>query len=115
MPPNMGMSDMADVPSLVLRDISNLNYLVSDDNILWYRNADRLIQIKPCEEKIHDVLKDYMFDPNECKICAGARIVRHVVEQDKSSDIEQQPLFGDRKYSNTQPQKRGVKTNRNII
>ena len=28
-------------------------------------------------------------------------------EQDKSSDIEQQPPFGDRKYSNTQPQNKG--------
>ena len=27
-------------------------------------------------------------------------------EQDKSSDIEQQPAFGDRKYSNTLPQKK---------
>ena len=36
-------------------------------------------------------------------------------EQDKSSDIEQQPPFGDRKISNIQPQIRrgGVKTNRN--
>ena len=29
-------------------------------------------------------------------------------EQDKSSDIEQQPPFGDRKISNIQPQNRGV-------
>ena len=28
-------------------------------------------------------------------------------EQDKSSDIEQQPPFGDRKISNIQPQSRG--------
>ena len=28
--------------------------------------------------------------------------------QEKSSDIEQQPPFGDRKYNNTLPQKRGV-------
>ena len=28
-------------------------------------------------------------------------------EQDKSSDIEQQPLFGDRKKSNIQPQNGG--------
>ena len=28
-------------------------------------------------------------------------------EQDKSSDIEQQPPFGDRKISNIQPQNRG--------
>ena len=31
-------------------------------------------------------------------------------EQDKSSDIEQQPPFGDRKFSNTLPQKRGEDT-----
>ena len=37
-------------------------------------------------------------------------------EQDKSSDIEQQPPFGDRQISNIQPQNRGgYKTNRNII
>ena len=38
-------------------------------------------------------------------------------EQDKSSDIEQQPPFGDRKISNIQPQNWGgeYKTNRNII
>ena len=38
-------------------------------------------------------------------------------EQDKSSDFEQQSPFGDRKYSNTLPQKKGggYKTNRNII
>ena len=38
-------------------------------------------------------------------------------EQDKSSDIEQQPPFGDRKISNIQHQNRGgvYKTNRNII
>ena len=30
-----------------------------------------------------------------------------VEEQDKSSDIEQQPPFGDRKISNIQPQNRG--------
>ena len=29
-------------------------------------------------------------------------------EQDKSSDIEQQPPFGDRKISNIQPQNRGL-------
>ena len=31
-------------------------------------------------------------------------------EQDKSSDMEQQPPFGNRKYSNTLPQKRGGDT-----
>ena len=42
---------------------------------------------------------------------------RKIQEQDKSSDIEQQPPFGDRKISNIQPQNRGggYKTNRNII
>ena len=38
-----------------------------------------------------------------------------IQEQDKSSDIEQQPPFGNRKYSNTLPQKgEGDKTNENI-
>ena len=34
-------------------------------------------------------------------------ILLFVLEQDKSSDIEQQPPFGDRKISNIQPQNRG--------
>ena len=68
MPPDTGMSDMAGVPRLVLRDITKLNYVVSDDNTLWYRNADRFIQIKPCEVKVLDVLKDHKFDPNDCKV-----------------------------------------------
>ena len=34
----------------------------------------------------------------------------HVEEQDKSSDIEQQPPFGDRKISNIQPQNWGGAT-----
>ena len=39
-----------------------------------------------------------------------------VKEQEKSSNIEQQPSFGDRKLSNTQSQKRGGgKTTRIII
>ena len=50
-------------------------------------------------------------------------IIKHVQykwnyqEQDKSSDIEQQPPFGDHKISNIQPKNRGrgFKTNRNII
>ena len=33
--------------------------------------------------------------------------LEHKQEQDKSSDIEQQPPFGDRKISNIQPQNRG--------
>ena len=32
---------------------------------------------------------------------------QQIKEQDKSSDIEQQPPFGDRKISNIQPQNRG--------
>ena len=35
-------------------------------------------------------------------------IITVLKEQDKSSDIEQQPPFGDRKISNIQPQNRGV-------
>ena len=31
-----------------------------------------------------------------------------LLEQDKSSDFVQKPPFGDRKYSNTLPQKRGI-------
>ena len=68
MPPDTGMSVMAGVPRLVLRDITKLNYVVSDDNTRWYKNADRFIQIKPCEVKIHDILKDHKFDPNDCKV-----------------------------------------------
>ena len=34
-------------------------------------------------------------------------IPSHIEEQAKSSDIEQQPPFGDRKISNIQPQNRG--------
>ena len=33
-------------------------------------------------------------------------------EQDKSTDIEQQPPFGDRKDSKTLPQKRGIQNQR---
>ena len=57
------------------------------------------------------------FDPagNAISSYTEARIFSK--EQDKSSDIEQQPPFGDRKISNIQPQNGGggVKTNRNII
>ena len=35
------------------------------------------------------------------------KIYENSQEQDKSSDIEQQPPFGDRKLSNIQPQNRG--------
>ena len=42
---------------------------------------------------------------------------KELQEQDKSSDIEQQPPFGDRKISNIRPQNRegGYKTIKNII
>ena len=66
--PDTGMSDMAGIPRLVLRDITKLNYVVSYDNTLWYRNADRFIKIKPCEVKVLDVLKDHRFVANVCKI-----------------------------------------------
>ena len=36
-------------------------------------------------------------------------VLNYFQEQDKSSDIEQQPPFGDRKISNIQPQNRGLK------
>ena len=65
MPPDTDMSDMAGVPRLVLRDNTKLNYVVSDDNTLWYRNIDRLIQIKPFEVKILDVLLDRKFVSND--------------------------------------------------
>ena len=52
----MGMSATVGVPHIVVRDITKLSYVVSDDNTLWYRNADRLIQIKPCEVKVLDIL-----------------------------------------------------------
>ena len=38
---------------------------------------------------------------------SGRSNVSKMQEQDKSSDIEQQPPFGDRKISNIQPQNRG--------
>ena len=49
-------------------------------------------------------------------LCFKTVSMRKVHEQDKSSDIEQQPPSGDRKISNIQPQNRGgVQNNRNII
>ena len=62
------MSAAAGVPHIILRDITKLSYVVSDDNTLWYRNADRFIQIKPCEVKVLDVLKDHKFVRNDCTI-----------------------------------------------
>ena len=43
-------------------------YVVSDEHTLWYRYADRFIQIKPCEVKVLDVLKDHKVDTNHCTI-----------------------------------------------
>ena len=40
-----GMSAAVGVPRIILRDNTKLNYVIRDDNILWYRNAD--IFIKP--------------------------------------------------------------------
>ena len=48
------MSATVGVPHIVLLDITKLSDVVSDDNTLWYRNADRFIQIKPCESKVLD-------------------------------------------------------------
>ena len=63
-----GMSATVGVPHIVLRDITKLSYVVSDDNTLWYRNAERFIQIKPCEVKVLDILLDHKFVPNDCTI-----------------------------------------------
>ena len=41
------------------------------------------------------------------KALSLSRFISYDQEQDKSSDIEQQPPFGDRKISNIQPQNRG--------
>ena len=68
MSPDTGMSAATGVPHIVLRDITKLSYVVSDDNTLWYRNADRFIRIKPCEVKVVDVLRDHKFVPNDCII-----------------------------------------------
>ena len=46
MSPDTGMSAEIGVPHVVLRDITNSSHIVSDDNTLWYKNADRFIQIK---------------------------------------------------------------------
>ena len=41
------------------------------------------------------------------------QFVHHCIqEQYKSSDIEKQPPFGDRKYSNTLPEKGGIQNQR---
>ena len=62
------MAAAVDVPRIVLRDITKVRIIVSDDNSLWYKNADRFIQIKPCKVNVVDVLKDHMFVPTDCTI-----------------------------------------------
>ena len=68
MSPDTGMSAEVGVPHVVLRDITNSSHIVSDDNTLWYKNADRFIQIKPCQVKVVDILKDHTFDPTDCQV-----------------------------------------------
>ena len=68
MSPDTGMSAAAGVPHIVIRDITKLSYVVSHDNTLWYRNADRFNRIKSCEVKVVDVLRDHKFVPNDCTI-----------------------------------------------
>ena len=46
MPPDTGTAADVGVPRIVLRDISKFGNIVSDDNSLWYKNADMFIQIK---------------------------------------------------------------------
>ena len=60
-PPDTGTAAEVGVPRIVLRDITKFGNVVSDDNNLWYKNADRFIQIKPCKVNVVDVLKDHMF------------------------------------------------------
>ena len=64
MSPDTGMSATVGVPHIVLGDITKPSYVLSDDNRLWYRNADRFIKIKPCKLQVLDVLKDDKFVPN---------------------------------------------------
>ena len=69
MSPDTGMPATAGAPHIVLRDITKLRYVNSDDSTLWYRNADRFIQIKPCVVKVLDVLSDHKFVPNDFSKC----------------------------------------------
>ena len=68
MPPDTGTAAEVGVPRIVLRDITKFGNIVSDDNNLWHKNADRFIQIKPCKVNVVDVLKDHMFAPTDCTI-----------------------------------------------
>ena len=44
------------------------SHIVSDDDTLWYKNADRFIQIKLCQVNFVDILKDHTFDPTDCQV-----------------------------------------------
>ena len=68
MSPDTVISATVGVPHIALRDITKLSYVVSDDNTLSYRHADRFIQIKPCNVKVLDVRKDHKFVPNDSTI-----------------------------------------------
>ena len=67
-PPDTGTAAEVGVPRIVLQDTTKFGNDVSDDNNLWYKNADRFIQIKPCKVNVVDVLKDHMFAPTDCTI-----------------------------------------------
>ena len=72
MPPDTGTAGAVGVPRIVLRDITKSGNIVSDDNNLWYKNANKFIQIKPCKVNVVDVLKDHMFAPTDCTIAKCA-------------------------------------------
>ena len=54
-------------------DITKFGNIVIDDNNIWYKNADRFIQIKPSKVNVIDVFKDHMFVPTDCMIAQCAR------------------------------------------
>ena len=63
-----GMSAEWSVPRVALRVITNSSNIASDDKTLWYKNADRFIQIKSCQVNVVDILKDHTFDPTDCQV-----------------------------------------------
>ena len=68
MSPDTGMSVDAGVPHVVLWDITSSSNIVNDDNLFWYKDVDRLIQIKPCQVNVVDYFKNHKFDPIDCKV-----------------------------------------------
>ena len=56
-----------------------------------------------CELELEPTDLGYLLKP----VLKPAAVATPIQEQDKSSDIQQQSPFGDRKYCNTLPQKRG--------